>query len=302
MHQAKRAVAPARSPFGRRIGCAAALAASMLAISQPEAAGPTTPFNYVVVDLFDSSGSVRNENSSASTAVTIAAGTPPAGYATARTDFGSNGFAVQTVANSLGAGAGSIWSDGVVVGGGSGAGVLTVSAQIVGSISGQADLTYALFASTVAFDAQAIVAYFDQHDFDPQLPNAARLLYTQIAGGCGTPTASAACGHGLLENVTGPVNLTLVQSVQFTYGATYYLASVFGGDVSDAGPGGSASFLNSATVGITYPLNAVPTYASGVPANFYPQAVPEPGNWLLLGAGLAFLGVAARRLKPRGSA
>ena len=304
MDQAKRAVAPARSPRAWRIGRAVVLAVSVLGVSQPVAAAPTTPFKYAVVDLFGGTGpDERHEdsNSTLATPASVTASAAPATSGTATTVYGTNGFAVQTIANSLGAGAASIWSEGVVVGGGTGTGVLTVSAQIVGSISGQADLTYALFASPAPFDAQAIIDYFANHDFDPLLPNSVRLLYTQIAGGCGTPSASAACGHGLLENIVGPVNLTLVRSdVPFAYGTQYYFASVFGGDVSDGGPGGNASFLSSATVGVTLPQNAVPTYLSGVPSNFYPQAVPEPGSWLLLGAGLAFLGVAVRRLRSRG--
>lgn len=295
MNHAQRVAVSMRSLLPWRIDGAAVLAASMLAISPPAGADPTSPFNYVVVDRFDGAGfEVRNQTSSASAEVTIEAGTAPDGYATARTGFGSNGFAVQANANPLGVGAASIWSDGFRVEGGTGLGVLTLSAQVVGSITGQADMSYALFVSLMPFDAQAILAVYDQIDFNPQLPNANRLLYTAIAGGCGTPTASAACGQVPYENVQGPVNLTLAGNFAFPYNTDLYIASVFGGDVSDDGPGGSASFLNSATFGISLPANATLVTLSQAD---YLAAVPEPETWLLLCAGLAFLAVAARRSK-----
>ena len=296
MSHAQRVAVSMRSLLAWRIEGAAVLAASMLAISPPAGADPTSPFNYVVVDLFGTMGDARTATSSATDEVTIDAGTAPAGHGTARTDYGSNGFAVQAQANGLGAGAGSIWSDRFRVEGGTGLGVLALSAQVVGSITGQADMSYALFVSLMPFDAQAILAVYDQIDFNPQLPNANRLLYTAIAGGCGTPTASAACGQVPYENVQGPVNLTLAGSFAFPYNTDFYLASVFGGDVSDDGPGGSASFLNSATFGISLPPNAIRITASGTD---YLQAVPEPQDWLLLSVGLAFLACVARRRRPR---
>jgi PEP-CTERM motif len=64
----------------------------------------------------------------------------------------------------------------------------------------------------------------------------------------------------------------------------------------DDGPGGSASFLSSATLGITVPPGAMLVPASGT---VYLAAVPEPESWLLLVAGLALLAVAVRRARSR---
>jgi hypothetical protein len=245
-------IAQSATPACRRLsaGTARAVLAAALLAAQLAHAAPPTPFTYGVVDLFDAVSGTRAEAWSPADPVTVTDGTPPGASGSVRTEFGSNGFAVEAPAGLRGAGAGSIWSDGFRVAG-SGTGTLALSVQIEGSIAGGADMFYDLFVSGAAFDAQAIVAVYDVTDYDRQLPGAVRLLHTAVANGCGTPSASAACGHVPFENFQGAFNLTLTGTFQFDYNQDYYLASVLGGDVSDNGPGGQASFLNSARFGIS---------------------------------------------------
>ena len=293
MKHTGQAAATERRPTASR-AVRGALAAALLAAPALAHAAPPTPFTYGVVDIFDAVNGTRSETSSATDPVTLAAGTAPAASGSARTEFGSNGFAVEAPAGPLGAGAGSIWSDRFRVTGGSGAGMLALSVQIEGSIAGGADMVYDLFASQSAFDAQAIVAVYDTSDYDRQLPGAVRLLHTAVANGCGGPSASAACGHVPFENFQGTFNLTLTGTFPFDYNQDYYLASVLGGDVSDDGPGGRGSFLNSARFGISVLTGGQLETLAGPPGG-YPAAVPEPTTWLLLCAGIAFLAVAGRR-------
>jgi hypothetical protein len=270
----------------------AAVAAVLLGTFGLAGAATPTPFTYGVVDIFDAVNGTRSETSSATDPVSLAAGTAPGALGSVRTEFGSNGFAVEALADPLGAGAGSIWSDRFRITGGSGTGMLGLSVQIEGSIAGGADMFYDLFASAAAFDAQAIVAVYDTSDYDRQLPGAVRLLHTAVANGCGGPSPSAACGHVPFQNFQGPFNLTLTGTVPFTYDAYFYLASVLGGDVSDDGAGGRASFLNSARFGISVLTGGQLEWLGGAG---YAQAVPEPTTWLLLCAGIACLAVAGRR-------
>jgi len=273
-----------------------ALAVTILAV--PGFAEPATlsPFNYGLVDIFDVNGNdvvPRAEVSSPSAPVFVESGISPTAYGKARAAFGSNGFELQVSGPSSGAGTGSIWSDGFAVTGGTGSSILSLSAKIDGSVAGDADMSYALFVSLNPFDVQTIVASYEAGpggDWNPQVPNAVRLLYTAIENGCGGPNASAGCGQVPLENVQGPVNLTLAGSFSFTYGQTYYLASVFGGDVGVTG--GSEHFFNSANFGITVPNGATLTGISGTQ---YAAAVPEPTTWMLLLAGLAGIVAASRR-------
>jgi hypothetical protein len=295
MKQTGQVAAPERPRIARG-AVRGALAAALLAGHLAHAA-PPTPFTYGVVDLFDAVSGTRAEASSPADPVTVTDGTPPEASGSVRTGFGSNGFAVEAPAGLRGAGAGSIWSDGFRVAG-SGTGTLALSVQIEGSIAGGADMFYDLFASGAAFDAQAIVAVYDSTDYDRQLPGAVRLLHTAVASGCGGPSASAACGHVPFENFQGAFNVTLTGTFQFTYGQDYYLASVLGGDVSDNGPGGQASFLNSARFGISVLTGGQLESLAGPPGG-YAAAVPEPTAWLLLCAGIAFLAVTGRRRVAR---
>jgi PEP-CTERM motif len=266
-----------------------ALAVAVMGFSGVAESAPLSPFNYGAVDIFDASGNdviPSSEVSSASAPVFVESGTLPTAQGEARAGFGSNGFVLQASGPARGAAAASIWSDSFVVTGRTGSGVAALSAQIDGSLAGDADLSYALFVSPLPFDVQIIEAGYGTapgFDFDPQVPNSERFLYTAIANGCGGQNGggSAGCGHVPLENVQGPVNLTLTGSFSFTYGQTYYFASVFEGDVS--ANGGSEQFFNSADFGITVPAGATLTAISGTQ---YAAAVPEPETWILLLAGL----------------
>jgi len=176
-----------------------------------------------------------------------------------------------------------MWSDGFLVAGGSGSSLINVSAQIGGSVAGLADMSYTLFASSNPFDVQTILAAFEIDDQDPQIPGAVAVLHTEVF-------------HGAQQGV---VNVTLAGTIPFTYGQTFYLASVFGGDVGCVNlgcvGGGSEDFFNSSNFGITAPAGGTLTTLS---ATNYAAAVPEPSTWLLLCAGLiSVLAVPRRRAR-----
>lgn len=116
--------------------------------------------------------------------------------------------------------------------------------------------------------------------------------------------------------VSGPgqnINLTLHGTLNFTYGETFYLISGLGTGVDDIqtfcafsidsactpppkdGTGATTlDFSNSANlVGIVLPEGATASFASGNDYNV--TAVPEPGEWLMMLAGLGLVAWRARR-------
>jgi len=113
----------------------------------------------------------------------------------------------------------------------------------------------------------------------------------------------------------GHVNVTLHGTLNFTYGQAFYLIGVLNTDLLDLGAfqpfcsfdtecpaspsidGTGATtldFSNSANlVNIGLPEGATASFASG--ASYNVTAVPEPGEWLMMLAGLGLVGWRARR-------
>ncbi len=128
--------------------------------------------------------------------------------------------------------------------------------------------------------------------------------------GMGFPTPDLILTPGAGQNV----NVTLHGTLNFTYGEAFYLigglgASVLGdgfesfcsfniGDTCTVPKDGTGAttldFSNSANlVSIALPDGATANFASGHPYNV--TAVPEPGEWLMLLAGLGLVGWHARQ-------
>ena len=250
------------------------LALTLFAIASSTAATPVTPFNYVSVDIFAGGPTDGTSVMSSATApVFVERGIAPGPYGKARTEFGSIGFAIQN-----GTAAGGMWSDGFLVLGGTGSGVVNVSVQIDGTVAGpHHDMSYTLFSSNNPFDAQAILDSLEIDDQNPQVPGANPVLHTELF-------------HGGF-NPTGPLDVTLVGSIPFTYGQSFYLASVFGGDVGCAGC--SEDFFNSADFGISVPAGATLVTQS---QTVYAAAVPEPTTLALLAAAAIGVLLSRRRV------
>lgn len=258
-----------------------ASAALLTALALPglACAAPFSPFVYAEVETFHINGAGddvadgEQAVSSASSPVFAEVTSPVTGaYGKARAQFGSLGFAFGS-----GSGGVAMWSDGFVVTGGIGHGLGTVSVTIDGTVQGlEADMSYSLFVSAKPFEVQAILKAMnepgDQSDQSFSLPDATRVLHTEVFDGLGSP------------------NITLTGTLPFEFGQTLYLASVFGGDVCySTGSndqdcrGGSEDFFHSATFGISVAGNTTLTALS---TTSYAAAVPEPGTWALLCGGL----------------
>lgn len=225
------------------------------------------------------------------------AGALPAAYGKFRSDYGANGFEATVMGGiDREVDGGTLWSDGLIVSGGTGTGSLSLSAHVVGTVSGEVEMFYALFVSSQPFDLQVILNTVGAAPgfWAVQLPNATRLMFTGVANRCGQTHASNECGHVPFQNFQGPLDLTLTASATFTYGQPLYVASVFGGGVSIFG--GSAAFFNSAHFGVSAPAGDTLAALSG---STYASAVPEPAAAPLFGAGLLLCAGLAWRRTPR---
>lgn len=130
-----------------------------------------------------------------------------------------------------------------------------------------------------------------------------------LGGDMGFPQPDLILTPGAGQNV----DVTLQGTLTFTYGEAFYLIGGLGASVANLEPfctievdgtctslpvdGSGATtldFSNSASlVSIGIPLGATAGFASGAAYNV--TAVPEPGEWAMLLAGLALVGWRARR-------
>jgi hypothetical protein len=199
----------------------------------------------------------------------------------ARASFGSNGVALPSGLSPNGWGyAFSAWSDGFVINGGSGTGILNFSVQLHGTLFAE-DAIYTLIMSDNpdAFSPASIAA--DAFNGFENIPGTAPVLQVEVDA---TPDFTP--GPGVYSFPLGSIDETFSVSVSFTYGQTFYLASVL--DITAQG-----DFYNSANFGISAPVGASIASLSGTP---YPTvAVPEPETYAMLLAGLGLVGFAARR-------
>lgn len=283
--------------FSRLVhGLGAALCTALVLLWPPVQAAPQTPFVAATGGVWDGPGNSIVPEVLASSAVgpvLVETGALPAAYGKFRSEFGSNGFSISVTGGiDREVDGGSIWSDGFVVNGGTGSGTLKLSTHIVGAAAGEVEMVYALFVSDNPFDLQAMLGTIGSAPglWAVQFPTSVRVIFTGIANRCGLSHASDECGHVPLENYQGPLDLALTASVPFTFGQTFYVASLFGGGVSIFG--GSAAFFNSANFGITVPAGTTLASMSG---SVYATAVPEPAAWMLLVAGLCATVVLRRR-------
>jgi hypothetical protein len=283
---------PGSSPY-RRMACRAtiALGATLAATAATASVevGPSSPFVASVGGVWTGVGApiiAEVPVSDAIGPVFVEFGDHETAYGKFRAAFGSNGFAVDGVGGvDREVDGGSLWSDGFTITGGTGSGLLTVSAHVSGTVTGFGQMNFALFVSDQPYNFDTLLSTINANKsgfWALALPDSTRVLYTAVANGCSTAIHNRECGHAPLEDVSGPIDLTLTAEVPFTYGQPLYVVSGFSGGVLT--PGGSASFLDSADFGITAPAGAVVSSASG---NFYAAAVPEPSVALLLAIGLS---------------
>lgn len=250
-----------------------ALASTMFCASHALAASPFTYAAYGYWQSLPGGGDVatvleESQGVSESVMVTGVAGQK------ARASFGDNGVAIPSSAGY----AVSAWSDGFVVTGGSGAGSLNLSVQLHGTLIDPQDVHYALLKSDDpnAFSPATIIT-----DGVATVPtDTTQVLYVEVDDSLDHGD------HGAISLPSGFVNQVFNVSVSFTYGQTFYLASVL--DI-----GGHGDFYNSAVFGVTAPEGANITSLSGT---LYPAAaVPEADTYAMILAGLGLVGFMARR-------
>ncbi|MFO1322360.1 MAG: PEP-CTERM sorting domain-containing protein [Burkholderiales bacterium] len=211
------------------------------------------------------------------------------GYlARARTEYGVNHGYAQVVdgsaADGPAVGALSVWADKFVVsgpGGATGAFAAPVSVTISGTLGAAdyADGGYALYSLTEA-QAQAILNGGEEFVFDQFVYG----LPTDPA--YGTPVIT---DFRSSETSPGSDGFVLTGTVQGNYGEAFYLVSVLN---LYAEQNGLVDASNSAVFGITAPVGASLATSSGT---LYTAAVPEPGTYALVLAGLVFVATTAAR-------
>lgn len=252
---------------------------------------------------------------------------------TARTNQGSNHLYAQASTiplGSFGVGGLSAWYDRATITGGVGTGTAQFTVQLngvvdVGSIVGLT--SYSLTASSlhpslIDYEAPASTPFTPvlQHVMfaSPYNDTAALAgLFAPSIDGSTPPDESVLFGASLiLKPGSGQViNTTLTGTFNFNYGEAFYLTSVFNADLINTslftpfcpfsnecpaplmvdGTGATTlDFSNSANlVGIVLPEGATASFASGNDYNV--TAVPEPGEWLMMLAGLGLVAWRARR-------
>ncbi len=252
----------------------------------------------------------------------------PSYAAAASTTLGSNhayASASTLPSNVLGAGSFSGWYDQVTITGGSGVGTASFTVQLngtadVGAFGG--GMAYALGTSTV-HPSQLVSSTTTFNTSSPYAwpMDAVNPVATYVLGASPYNDTSvlfpgiAPVPDLILTPGTGQnIHATLHGTLNFTYGEAFYLIGALGTTVFDlnafqpfcafescpelpaadgSGPT-TLDFSNSAhLVGIVLPEGASFSSASGAAYNV--TAVPEPGEWLMLLAGLGLVGWRVRR-------
>ena len=258
-------------------------ASALIGLCGLASAAQSEAFTFASVDIFDK-GPLEGTTSTLSNTdpVFVERGLEPAAYGKSRAAFGSNGFAILS-----GAGATSIWSDRFTITyTGPGPMLVNFSVDVRGAIIGDADMHYNLLVSDQPFDLPAMLASLEEDNEQINIPGSTSILKALI-----------------MDDQKSP-HMTLTGTLPVLSGQTFYLASVFRGDVCTplegpewAGcPGGSEDFFHSANFGISRPAGStIATLSNTV----YAQAVPEASSLMLTLAGLATAAGLARQAKVR---
>jgi hypothetical protein len=197
-------------------------------------------------------------------------------YGKASTVFGQNAAgAFVRGQGELAVSSFSYWTDLFTPTGGSGMDTATTSVTLTGTIDpGLLSVAvYALFVSSTPLnDDEKLLAALEE-----------------VLLGL-TPTDPQAVISTVVSNFD-VTPITAVGTYSFTYGVPFYFASVLG---TFAGFDAGVDLLNTADFGITAPGTLMT--GSGT---VYANAVPEPGTWAMMFAGLALLAFVARRRVAR---
>lgn len=178
---------------------------------------------------------------------------------------GQNGYAAVAAA---------MFTDGFTITGGTGTAFTSTNLSGVVGASPDAFMTYAVLKSETPFTNLDVLAE--------------ALAYVLLTGEL-PPTLEAV--HSTIAMAGETFEPLPTGSYTYTSGVPVYLAGVL---LAYAEQSGSASFLTTAQFGIT-PSGSLSTTSGFV----YAQAVPEPGAWVMMFAGLALLAFVARRRVAR---
>jgi hypothetical protein len=205
------------------------------------------------------------------------------GYsASAQTDYGINQATSGTTSNTL-AYAGSLWWDQYTISGGAGTGSASFIANLNGSLA-STGLSAAGVGYVLAISSSLPTSF--NIDFSTLTPaNTSSWLNNQLAA-FNTQTGANVLAY-YVDGVTGfssmAVNQTYADSFSFTYDTPFYIGAAL--LTGAGGNSGTANFFNTATLNLTLGAGDTLTMAS---------AVPEPGEWLMLLAGLGLVGLRLR--------
>lgn len=207
------------------------------------------------------------------------------GYsASAQTDYGINQATSGTTSNTL-AYAGSLWWDQYTISGSTGTGSAGFSAILDGMLtstgSSGAGVGYVLAISST------LPTSFDINFSSLNATNVESWLNTQLAA-FNTPSGANLLAYyvdsvAFVSSTT--INETFSNTFSFEYDTPFYIGAAL--LTGAGGNSGSANFFNTATFNLDLGAGDTVIMAS---------AVPEPGEWIMLLAGLGLIGM---RLKGR---